>query len=190
MNYMNHTTKKHEGGDLVTRLRRWGFIPEQLRTNQVPTNTSIYIHPSLMDDSNWSTPEGEDMINGHSYLYGVETSPKIGLSRRRVGLIESKKNELYSPDYTSRSNRAQPCIDIDSVSDDEMVLDFLRGNSKVDRSPIGYIVTPYTSTIKRLNSLERDFNRVNYSFPKIIMIPKDQLPLLLTKESKRPNFRN
>ena len=186
---MNHTTKNYEGGDLVCRLRRWGFKPNQLRTNQIPTNTSIYIHPSFMDDCKWSTPNGENMINGYSHLYGIENSPEIGLSRRRVSLIEGGKNDLYSPVYTNWSNRGQSCIDIDYVGDDETVLDFLRGNSKVDRSPIGYIITPFTSTIRRLDGLRRDFDRVNYSFPKIIMVPDNQMPLLLTKKSKRPNFR-
>ena len=181
--------------NLKNRFRKWGFVAEKLRTNKLPkANADIYIHPSLIVDSVWSSLSGEFRINGCSHLYGIEGSPQIGLSHRRTQLIESESNQLYSPAYSPESNQDINCIDIDLVNDDDRVLDFLKGyRSKTwgeSRTPISHIVTPYTSTVKRLNRLRKEFERVNYAFPKIIMVPDDQSPLLLTKSSRKPTIED
>ncbi|MFT4244087.1 MAG: hypothetical protein ACMXYB_01385 [Candidatus Woesearchaeota archaeon] len=194
MSRRNSNFQKIHKDNLKDRLRSWGFSTEQLRTNKLPvTNAHTYIHPSLIEYSVQNTFLDKFGINNRSYLYGIEGSTMIGLSRRRTQLIENKSNQLYSPAYMQNSNNKTLCIDIDLVNDDQRVLDFLKGrrNKNLDdfRTPISHIITPFTSTIKRLNGLRTEFQRVNYTFPKIIMIPDNQSPLLLTKSSKKPTVK-
>ena len=154
----------------------------------------IYIHPSLIAHSIRGIPSGKFRINGCSHLYNVEGDSRIGLSHRRTQLIENELNYLYSPAYSPESNDGIHCIDVDLVNDDDRVLGFLKGHRSnifgESRPPINYVITPYTATIKRLNELRREFERVNYAFPKIIMIPDNQSPLLLTKCSRRPRIED
>ncbi|MFP4402114.1 MAG: hypothetical protein ACLFPL_02685 [Candidatus Nanoarchaeia archaeon] len=163
---------------LEKRLRNWGLVVEELKTKQLPTtNTGIYIHPELLIENGY-----------YGDLYGVVNGREVGLSRRRVGIIEGGGNEFYSPAFTRYSNYGENCLDINAVKSDERVVDLFKKSGF--GLPVSYVITPDIETIKRLHSLRYEFEKKRRTFPKIIMIPWNTKPLLITKNSKCKSSKN
>lgn len=121
-------------------------------------------------------------------LYG-KSQCGPGLSSRRVEILEDGNflcSPAFSETFLNKEKYKRPCPDICAISDDR-VIDLFSNKDQSLMTPIQFVVTPETADIRRLCQLRYRFYQELHKFPKIIQVPWDSEPLLITKNSKSKN---